>query len=87
MFKIFNERIKRFSIWDIKLVSLSGLFIGLILVKLLEPIWKVTNINIWWFVLLVVIFIARPFYLIILKKIKNQNPKTYIPLFSLFIQV
>ena len=68
MFKIFNERIKRFSIWDIKLVSLSGLFIGLILVKLLEPIWKVTNINIWWFVLLVVIFIARPFYLIILKK-------------------
>lgn len=68
MFDVFNERVKRFTIWDIKLVGWYGIFLGLIIVKLLEPVWDIMKISIWWFIALAIIFAARPFYLIIFKK-------------------
>ena len=68
MFEYFHKRVKRLNMWDVKLITLYGIFIGLIIVKLLEPVWDIMKISIWWFIALAVIFVARPFYLIMLKK-------------------
>ena len=68
MIKRFNNNIKRLTIWDIKLITWYGIFIGLFIVKLLEPICGIMKISIWWFLVLAVIFVARPCYLIWFKK-------------------
>ncbi len=56
-FKEFNERGKRFCLLDIKLLQFAGIFVGLILVKLIPDIM---NISIWWLVVGAVIFGIRP---------------------------
>jgi hypothetical protein len=60
-----NERVKRFSIIDIKLIQCIAIFITLIVVKLIPGIM---NINIWWFVILLVISVIKPFYVMYIKK-------------------
>ncbi|MCK4226662.1 hypothetical protein KAX29_07210 [candidate division WOR-3 bacterium] len=60
-----NERVKRFSIIDIKLIQCTAMFITLIVVKLIPGIM---NINIWWFVILLVISVIKPIYVMYIKK-------------------
>lgn len=60
-----NERVKRFSIFDVKLVQSTAIFFALIVVKLIPRIMK---INIWWFVALLVICAIKPFYVFYSKK-------------------
>lgn len=60
-----NKRAKKFNILDIKLVQGSAMFVALIIVKLIP---KIMNISIWWFVLLLVIFAIKPFYVFWVKK-------------------
>jgi hypothetical protein len=60
-----NERVKRFSIIDIKLIQCIAIFVTLIVVKLIPGIM---NINIWWFVILLVISVIKPFYVMYIKK-------------------
>ncbi len=54
-----TRRVRRFDIFDVKLAQLSAAFFVLIIAKLVPSIM---NISIWWFVALLVIFTARPFY-------------------------
>ena len=67
IYKWANERIKQFIWVDIKLVTFAGIFLGLILAKLVPTI---LGINVWWFVLLAVLCILRPYYVIFSKKSK-----------------
>ena len=60
-----NARVKKFNILDLKLAQFIGIFVALILVKLIPGIM---DINIWWFVVLLVICIIRPFYVFFIKK-------------------
>jgi hypothetical protein len=61
----FNSRVKRFTIFDVKLLQGIGIFVALILAKLFPPIMQ---ISIWWFVALLVICTIRPFYLMYIRK-------------------
>ena len=60
-----NERIKKFSIIDLKSLQLAAIFVALIIVKLMPQIMEV---SIWWFVVLAVIFGLRPLYVFFFKK-------------------
>jgi hypothetical protein len=61
----FNERVKRFTIFDIKLVQCVAIFVILILVKLIP---EIISISIWWFVALLVISVLRPAYVLFVKQ-------------------
>lgn len=60
-----NARVKKFSILDLKLAQFIGIFVALILAKLIPGIM---DINIWWFVALLVICAVRPVYVFFIKK-------------------
>lgn len=61
----FNERVKGFNIFDIKLVQGIGIFVALILAKLIPGIM---DISVWWFVALLVLCTIRPLYVVFIKK-------------------
>lgn len=63
--KYLNERVKKFSIFDVKLAQGIGIFTALILVKLIP---KIMDIDIWWFVALLVICAMKPVYVLFIKK-------------------
>ena len=63
--QFFNERVKRFDIFDIKLVQGIGIFMALIIAKLIPEIME---ISIYWFVILLVLCIIKPAYVMFLKK-------------------
>jgi len=63
--KYMNERVKKFSILDVKLAQGIGIFAAFILVKLMP---EIMDINIWWFVVLLVICAIRPVYVFFIKK-------------------
>ena len=60
-----NDRIKRFTIFDIKLVQGAAMCVILIVVKLIP---QILTINIWWFVVLAIVFAIRPLYLMYFSK-------------------
>jgi len=60
-----NERVKKFSILDVKLAQGVGIFVALIIVKLIP---QIMDINIWWFVVLLVICVIKPFYVLFIRK-------------------
>ncbi len=60
-----NARVKKFTILDLKMAQGIGIFVALILAKLIPGIM---DINIWWFVALLVICAIRPFYVFFIKK-------------------
>jgi hypothetical protein len=60
-----NQRIKKFSIFDEKLAQAAAIFFALIIVKLYPPIME---INIWWFVVLLIICAIKPLYVFYIKK-------------------
>ena len=60
-----EKRVKKLGIWYVKLAGLAGMAIGLIIAKIFP---QLMNLDIWWFIVLYVIFIAKPFYVIWIKK-------------------
>jgi len=60
-----NKRVKKFSILDVKLAGGAAMFVALIVAKLIP---KIMDINIWWFVVLSVICVIKPFYVFLIKK-------------------
>ena len=60
-----DRRIKRFGIIDEKLAQAAAIFLALIIVKL-EP--RIMEINIWWFVGLLIVCAIKPLYVFYLKK-------------------
>lgn len=59
-----NKRLKKHSYLDFQLVKMAHLFFTLIVVKLKPEIMK---LNIGWFVLLLFLFIIKPFYVFWIK--------------------
>jgi fatty acid desaturase len=60
-----NERVKKLSFFDIKLFQCAGIFAVLILVKLIP---EIMDINIWWFVGLLVICAIKMVHVLFIRK-------------------
>jgi hypothetical protein len=60
----YNNRVKRFTIFDIKLIQASAMIVALILAKFIP---QLLDISIWWFIAALVIVSARPMYLMYAK--------------------
>ncbi|MFH1578178.1 MAG: hypothetical protein ABIC18_03805 [Candidatus Omnitrophota bacterium] len=65
MFAGLNERVKRLTIIDVKLIKLAVFFAAIIVVKLFPQLLR---INFPLLILLVILCSARPFYKVWLKK-------------------
>ncbi|MCD6102168.1 MAG: hypothetical protein J7J77_03855 [Candidatus Cloacimonetes bacterium] len=59
LIKNMNKRVKKLTIFDIKLVQGAAMFIMLIIVKLIP---QIMDISIWWFVVLAILCGIRPMY-------------------------
>lgn len=60
-----DRRIKKFGIIDEKLAQAAAIFLALIVVKL-KP--EIMDINIWWFVGLLIVCAIKPLYVFYIKK-------------------
>lgn len=54
-----DRRVKKFSLIDVKLAQVVAMFLALIIAKLIPDIM---DISIWWFVVLLILCTAKPFY-------------------------
>jgi hypothetical protein len=61
----FNKRLKKLSLFDVGLTKWAAVFFGLLLAKLIP---QIMDINIWWFVVLCMLFSIKPFYVFYIKK-------------------
>jgi hypothetical protein len=61
-----NQRIKKFTFIDMKLIGFSGVLIGIIIAKLLPN--AVASIPYWLFIVLAVACLIRPWYIFLFKK-------------------
>ena len=59
MLEKLNEKAKRLTYVDIKLIQLAVIVIAIILVKLFP---KLSNIDYWVLIVLLIVFAAKPFY-------------------------
>ena len=55
----FNRRVGRFGILEIKLLQGAAIFLTLAIVKFVP---EILNVNVWWFLALVVVCAIRPVY-------------------------
>lgn len=60
-----NDRTKRFTVFDIKLVQGAAMCVILIVVKLIP---QIMTISVWWFVALAIVLAIRPLYLMYFSK-------------------
>ena len=66
MIKYFNSRVKMLNIFDLKLLQATVMFLAIIIVKLIP---RILEIDIWWFVLLLVLCLIKPFYVFFFRKV------------------
>ena len=59
LIQYFNDRVKRLSIFDVKLVQLCAMLVAVIIVKLIP---QILTVDMWWLVALLVICAIRPLY-------------------------
>ncbi|UCG56313.1 MAG: hypothetical protein JSU70_15775 [Phycisphaerales bacterium] len=60
-----NQRVRKFSIVDVKLAQGAAMFLVLIIAKLIP---QIMNISIWWFAALLVLCAIKPFYMFWIKR-------------------
>ena len=60
-----NQRIKKFGILDEKLAQAAAIFFALIIVK---KVPQILDVNIWWFVGLLILCAIKPLYVFYIKK-------------------
>ena len=65
LFKWADERVKKLTWLDAKLIVFIGICIGLVLAKLIPGI---LNISGWWFIAIGVLSMSRIFYVMIIKE-------------------
>ncbi|MBI4721516.1 MAG: hypothetical protein HY769_00685 [Candidatus Stahlbacteria bacterium] len=65
-----NKRVKKLSILDVKLAQGAAMFAALIVAKLIP---QIMDISIWWFVVLLVVCIIKPFYVFYIKNVFLQK--------------
>ena len=61
----FNQRLKLFTIFDIKLAQLAAMFVLIVLIKFIP---QIITLNIWWYVAGCILVAIRPLYVMFLKK-------------------
>ena len=66
MIKYFNSRVKMLNIFDLKLLQATVMFLAIIIVKLIP---RILEIDIWWFVVLLVLCLIKPFYVFFFRKV------------------
>ncbi len=66
MIKYFNSRVKMLNIFDLKLLQATVMFLAIIIVKLIP---RILEIDIWWFVALLVLCLIKPFYVFFFRKV------------------
>ncbi len=62
--KYFNDRVKKLTIFDLKLSQGAAMALMLVIVKLVPSI---LILNIWWFVGIAIILVVRPAYAFFIK--------------------
>jgi hypothetical protein len=60
-----NQRVRKMSILDVKLAQGVAMFLALIIAKLIPDIM---DINVWWFVVLLILCVMKPFYVFWIKE-------------------
>lgn len=65
MLSFFNERIRNLNIIDIKLAQAASMCVILIVVKVVP---QILQLNIWWFIILAILFGVKPLIALFLKK-------------------
>jgi len=60
-----TRRVRRFDIIDVKLAQGAAMFFALVVAKLIP---RIMDISIWWFVGLLVLCAAKPFYVFWIKQ-------------------
>ncbi len=65
LIQYFNNRIKIFTIFDVKLAQGAGIFSALIVVKIFP---EIMSLHIGWFIGLSILFTLRPVYALYFKK-------------------
>ena len=60
-----NQRVSKLSVFDVKLAQFSAIFLTLIVVKILP---EITNINMWWFIGLLILSAIKPVYAFFFKQ-------------------
>ena len=66
MFKGVNEKVKKLSLVDFKLIKLSVFFATILIVKIFP---KLLEINAWLLIILVIVCTIKPFYTFWIKKV------------------
>ncbi len=61
----FNNRIKKFTIFDVKLAQGAAIFFALIVVKIFP---EIMSLHMGWFIGLSILFALRPVYALYVKK-------------------
>ncbi len=64
---LIKKRMKFFTIYDLKLMQIMGIFLGLVLAKLYP---QILSVNIWWYLSGFFLIIIRIIYLFFIKKEK-----------------
>ena len=59
LFEEMTQRVKKLDIIDVNLAQVAAMFSTLIIAKLIPDIM---DVNIWWFVVLLIICATKPFY-------------------------
>lgn len=65
LFEEMTRRVKKLDIIDVNLAQVAAMFTTLIIAKLIPDIM---DVNIWWFVVLMIICTAKPSYVFWFKK-------------------
>ena len=65
LIRFFNDRVKRLTIFDVKLVQGAAMFLVLAIAKLFPEIMEV---SIWWFIVLTILCALRPMYVFFLRE-------------------
>jgi len=56
-----NRKVRKLTFFDVKLLPLLGICLGLIIVKLVPGVLEV---NIWWFVVIGILILSRVYYVV-----------------------
>ncbi len=64
LIQYFNNRVKNFTIFDVKLAQIAAIFFALIIVKIFP---EIMSLNIGWFIGLSLLFALRPVYALFIK--------------------
>ncbi len=65
LFKWADERVKMLGWIDLKLIGLACFCLGIVLAILIP---RLLDVNIWWFIAIIVLFCVKPYYVILFKK-------------------